>query len=920
MPASIIAAVVTDYIVTSLAANIMMSAFLQTALRAVIGFALSGIIRGAMGGDKKLPQSEPVIFAQNRTVTVKQPISAWQIIYGRVRVGGVITFGEVQGDFLHMVITFAGHECEEIETVYFNDTPLTLDANGMVDSGTYSGYAWVHKSTGEEAGQPFPDLVTDTSGAWSDAAWQAGCTKVWVKLRANRSIYNSGIPNVTAIIKGKKVIDPRISPTERIYSANAALCTNDYLTDEKLGFRASYADEVDEADLIAAANICDELMARAGSPDEMEPRYEINGAVKVDAEPKKIIGLMLGAFYGKAINVGGRWHLYAGAYEVPTIELDENHIIGPIKIQSLVSRRENANGVKGLFTDPGSSWQVTSFPSIASNSYLSDDSDVRIWRDVDYSAFVTSGRQAQRLAKIELLALRQALSVSATFKLRAWEAQTGRTVSLSFAKFGWTSKAFEIIQTRFVISDDNSLAVELTLRETAAAIFDWSTSEEQPIDIAPNTNLPDPFANLGLSNLTATSGTSDLLLQGDGTVVPRIRLRWDAPSNPFISHYEIQFSDLTSPTFWRDAPNVAAPATEGFAFPVNDGDVLNLRARACTSIGPVGEYSYVYSHTVVGKTAPPSDIVNPVAFQNGDVVVFGCDTVPDADLDLVEVRRLDYGDTDWNNGIPTANILRGQELPSASIPQGNWTFLFKARDTSGNYSTNASRVDLLVSAEGYTQIDMVEAYPKWLGELDNFELSVSYKLVPSSTLAANLHTNAELFEQYLPYPVATSRYTEQIIDKGIDASARVYADIVSALGRGVASGTAAPSTKIDYRLSTTSFDGFEDWSVGTANFRYLKSQIYSDNSVGKIVVSSFETIIDAKNRTEDGTYTTDSSGTVSVTFTQPFHAAPGLVVSPQGSGNVTASYTGASSTGFTGYFKSGGVAAAGTASYKATGA
>lgn len=1017
MPASIIAFLGAAGVESGLGALLF---------RAVAGFVVSTVIQRALAPKPKTASfdagaSAAGLNSQNRTVSVRQPIAPRQQVYGQVRVGGIITWVQIDPTDktrLHMVITFAGHICAEIGDIYFNDelVPLQDNTNSI---GKYHGYAYVAKSLGGEpdgspSAQPFPDLVVASGGEWTDAHRQSGCAKIYVQLFWNADLFPSGLPNISAVLRGKKVLDPRFgSPSVYAWTDNAALCQLDYLTDRTAGIGADYGTEIDNSDLIAAANACDEevlfaagktynvtfdeatgqftLPATArlprigtgvrltpeGSPPAAmpaalaagvtyyvihagaglvklasslanartgtaltigaspaltgacaltlysEPRYTVNGSFKCDAQPKTVLETMLGASAGKAINVGGKWHLFCGVYSPPTLSFDEGDLAGAIKVQSLVSRRENANGVKGVYTDPDN-WQPTDFPALGSATYLAEDGE-RVWRDVDYSPFVVSGTQAQRLSKIELLMLRQGLTVIAPFKLSAWAAMTGNVLTLDNARFGWVAKPFEVLSSKLTIAGDGTLGVELTLRETAAAVFDWATSEEQAVDLAPNTSLPNPLEDLDLEDLVATSGTADLLVQGDGTVVPRVRLRWTRPANGFLSYYEIQFSrSSVSPSEWADAPDVAAPLpgvpNEGFAFPVIDGESVNLRVRAVTTFGNAGAWAYVYGHTVVGKTEPPSDVTGAVAYQNGGVIVFGCDTVPDADLDLIEVRWLDLDDEEWNNGIPVANILRGQQLPSASIPAGTFTFLFKAKDTSGNYSDNVDRADLTVSNAGYTTISEKVSSPDWIGHLDGFVVSVSGALVPDSTLAASSHTNVELFEQYVPHPVTISTFTAPEVDKTMDGTVRVYADIVSTLGRGITDGIAMPSHQIDTRLAAGSYDGYENWQIGTANFRYLASRIRNDNSIGKVRITRFVTTVDAATRTEDGTYTTTAGGSVAVSYTNPFHVAPGVVVSPEGSGDVSASTTNKTTTGFTGYFKSAGVAAAGTASYKATGA
>ena len=918
MPSSIIIAVVADMIITELVIELFIFKLLTYA---VVG----AVVRSAFGGKPNKPQySDPTINSKNRTVTVRQPVTAWQIIYGRARVGGAITYIYSSGDKLEMVITLAGHVCQEIEEIYFNDELIPLDGSGNA-TGTYAGYVSVIKSLGAEAGQPFSGLVTASGGEWTDAHRQSGRTKIWVSLTANRDLFPSGVPNITAVVKGRKIPDSRISPTADAYSANAALCVHDYLTDSEFGFGAVAAEEIDADQLIAAANSCDEQVAKVGSPTEYESRYACNGAFFADSRPQDVIGLLLSSMQGKAVNVGGKWFIFAGVYEVPTITLDEDDLVGPIRVQSLVSRRDNANGVKGLFTDPNASWQPTSFPAIDSDGYMAEDGGERIRKDLDLSPFVTSGSQAQRIAKIELLSLRQGLSAKASFRISALAAMTGRTVALSNVKFGWSAKAFEVIEMRFVAADDGTLAVELTLRETASAVFDWATSEEQAVDLAPNSTLPDAFGGLTISGLTATSGTADILRQGDGTVVPRVRLRWTAPSNPFLKEYEIETDrSSASPTEWVPAPKVAAPATEGFGFPVVDGETCNLRIRAVTVIGTRGAWAYLYGHSVIGKTAAPSDVTGATAIQSGGLVIMGCNAVEDADLDAIEVRLQDEGQTSWEDGTPAANILRGQTVTSAALPPGTFNLLFKARDTSGNYSANAQAVEIVVTSDGYTAITSSPQAGAWLGPVENMVKHWTGVLTPESQSLASALTDAELWDQFVANAFTNCYYTAPEIDKSTESVARIYGDVVSVLGPGETAGTAAPVLQVDSKTTLGSYDGYLNWSVGSESFRYMLARIHVDTTLGKPVISQFTPTVDALSRIESGTLTvlegSPSEGKGSVTFASPFHNAPVLQVSPQGSGAVSASYASLSSTGFEGYFKTNNLPTAGTMSYSAEGA
>ena len=71
---------------------------------------------------------------QGRTQMIKQPTVPRRVIYGKVRVSGVLGYIESTDDDqnLHMIVMLAGHEVNSIGEIYVNDESVTLDGNGNV--------------------------------------------------------------------------------------------------------------------------------------------------------------------------------------------------------------------------------------------------------------------------------------------------------------------------------------------------------------------------------------------------------------------------------------------------------------------------------------------------------------------------------------------------------------------------------------------------------------------------------------------------------------------------------------------------------------------------------------------------------------------------------------------------------------------
>src|SRR6056297_1992253 len=100
-------------------------------------FAIGFLAQTAIGLALNALTPKPRTQGANRgyQVTTRGSALDHQIIYGRMRTGGVIVFDETTGTnnkFLHRVIAFAGHEVESFDEVYINDEVLTLDGNGEV--------------------------------------------------------------------------------------------------------------------------------------------------------------------------------------------------------------------------------------------------------------------------------------------------------------------------------------------------------------------------------------------------------------------------------------------------------------------------------------------------------------------------------------------------------------------------------------------------------------------------------------------------------------------------------------------------------------------------------------------------------------------------------------------------------------------
>lgn len=371
---------------------------------------------------------------------------------------------------------------------------------------------------GAAAGQRDTDLETNSGGEWTSAHLLKGVARVHVTLEYDQDIFPSGAPNISAVVRGAKVYDPRTSTTG--YSNNPALCVADYLTSD-LGFGCS-SNEIDWDTVEAAADICEETVDISGS--ETQQRYTCDGVVYCNAGRRENLQALLSSMLGTAVYSGGKWRIFAGAYETPIADLDESDLAdGAISVTGYQKAADVFNAVRGQYINPDQYYKPDDFTPYASATYAADDGETA-YRDFDFP-FTQNNIRAQRLARLALYRARQAVTFSATFKLGALGIQPADRVRVTMADFGWSLKVFRVLDRKF---NPAAMTVTLTMQEDASAVYADGYSDLTDPDPAPNTALPSAHTVAALQGFTVTSDATTYTTSPDGTVRPYLLAQWDA--------------------------------------------------------------------------------------------------------------------------------------------------------------------------------------------------------------------------------------------------------------------------------------------------------------------------------------------------------------------------------------------------------
>ena len=644
------------------------SLFSSFLIRAALGIALNAL--------SPKPKGPSGSGSGGYTVTQRGSALDHQIIYGKARVGGAIVFDGSTGDanrFLHRVVVFTGHEIESFDEIYINDEVATIDgSNNVTSPARYNGKMTIEKKLGTADQTASAALVSDVDG-WTTDHRLRGCSYLYIRFAFDADAYPNGVPEVTAVIKGKKVFDTRDSTTA--WSDNPALCLRDYIT-SGYGLVEETAN-IDDTLVSAAATICDEVDTLNSST-----RYTCNGAFTTANTPFESINDILTSMGGLLWYAQGKWRMKPAYWTTPVLDLDENDFRSTVDIQTRFSRRDNFNTIAGKFRGEETNWQFTDYPPITNSAFLSADGGLESVLDLALP-FTDTSVEARRISRIALERNRQQLTISAKFGLRAFAVQVGDNVRVSNTQFGWTNKEFEVVSWTFGVASDLTLEVEMTLRETAESIFD--EVDDGIVYERDNTTLLSPFE---VPAIGFSLSTNLVIIREKLTNYLYIDVN---AASSVIDYVDVEYK-LSSAT---DYTNIGSgPPGRFVATDIEDG-IYDVRIRGINTFGVKGLWVQQPNFTVDGLAQPPQDVENFSAEVNGPVINLSWDVVPDLDLSHYKIRfSPNVSTASWSNSYTYVNKVP-RPATSVSVPAKSGKYLIRSYDKSGIPSVNATEVIVL---------------------------------------------------------------------------------------------------------------------------------------------------------------------------------------------------------------------------------
>jgi hypothetical protein len=428
-----------------------------------------------------------------------------------------------------------------------------------------------------------------------------------VDLIFDTDVYPQGRPNITAVMRGARCLDPRTATTA--WTENPALLALRYAT-WPTGWALQVAD-VHTADVISAANASDAsttftLRKSDGTTTTATlPRHRAGIVISDDADHAQSMAEIVEAMGGQTAVAGGVLRMRAAEMRASVATITQDWLVRDVEggeasgdavisaVQTVPSTRRY-NYVSGTCVDPAQRYQALPFPAVQDAVLVAAKG--RRPLEVTYQA-VTHTAHAQHLASILIREAQAGLRFELLCDDRAADLELLDVVTLDMPDYGYSGKAFEVVGWQWAQRG----TYKVQLAEITAALF-TPLAELTGRDPAPDSSLRQPWEVEAIGAPTVTSG---LASTQDGAIVSRAVVTWPAAVGEYIrqgGRIEVQYVDTYADPA-SDWPSLleAGTATSATLTGLLAGRLYLFRVRAVQQQPLVrGPWSPVVRHQVAG--------------------------------------------------------------------------------------------------------------------------------------------------------------------------------------------------------------------------------------------------------------------------------------------------------------------------------
>lgn len=868
------------------------------------------------------------------------------IVYGERLIGGTRIFLEVSGtdnQYLYGALVLCEGKINNITQIKVNDDAVTFD--GSIADGTqitsndsrFGTTITIQPFFGAD-GQSASSLLSTLSD-WGSNHKLSGVAYIAFRIEWDADKY-TGIPQIQAKVQGKLIstFDGSSSETANQYSTNPAFILLNYLTDTRFGKGIPIAN-IDIPSFYTASTVCATQITPYSGASQINL---IDTNVVLDTSNKIIDNVknLLRGMRGLLTYQQGKYRLVVETTGSSVLTLNKDNVVGGLQIQS-EKKNSKFNKIQATFINPEKNYQSDTIVYDTNHStYLSEDGGILQEGAIDLPTF-TSPYQAREMAKLVLLRSRNSLAVSLTANYEAMNLAVGDIVALTEDLTGFSAKNFRVAG----LGINSDYTVSLSLTEHQDSFYTFETQTE--VAVEPDTTLPDPFTVQPPSSVTLAD---ELISYNDGTVIVAMNITIGASPDQFVREYQVEYKRTADSNFIVHSRGTVDLFHR--VLNVISGDNYTVRVKAINSLG-VESTNVTATRDIVGEIDPPSDVQDFAINIVGSDAHLSWESIPDADLNYYVINfTTETVNPEWQNSFTLINRV-SRPATSVTVPARTGSYLIKAVDKLGNFSSNEAIITTNITAIGnFTNANTATENPDFTGtktdcvavdnalELDsieNFDDNTSDNFDDITTRNFDGGTTNDNVPSIGTYEFAniidlgstqTTRLTGNITqttddrDRLFDNVAGLFDDQASNFD-GDASVNASSHLEIATSTDNITYTSFRNFNVGDYSARYFKFRLIMqslDNSATP-VVSALSVDADMIERLISENDVASGAGTKSITFSPVFISTPAIGVSAQGL--ATGDFyeiTSKSTSGFDITFKnSGGTAISKTFDYIAKG-
>jgi hypothetical protein len=849
------------------------------------------------------------------------------VVYGKRQVGLTRVFVESSGSD-NQYLYVAGVLCEgggagitAIDEVYVDDKLVTFD--GSLTDGTIrgvsSGDANYYKG-GESLisiqgffgldNQSASSLLDETTN-WTSDHKLSGLAYVALRFKWNQDAF-SGLPEVRVTVRGKKIYDPRLDSTKGgsgshrqdtastwAYSANSSLVLLDYLRNTRYGKGLpNDAFETNYDTFKTSANTCDtQVTPYSGATSDIN-LFETNAVIDSEKKVLENVRELLVPMRAIFNYTQGKYKIIIEGSGSSQLLLTKDNVVSEVKLQG-ESKSEKYNRVIGTFTNPEKDYQsdTVSFPPFDDSALpvedqhatmLSDDNNTLLERSFDMLQ-VTSPYQAEEICENILKRSRNNLKAEVTVTSEALNLSIGDIVTATYDTAGFSAKPFRVMS--LAINSDST--VTLGLEEHQDNFYTWEEKGEAPT-IA-DTILPNPFSVTAPVSVTLDD---QLIEYSDGVVITALDVTIGASLDNFVDYYQVEYKLSTDTDYIIHAQGKGLTQR---ILNVKDGFTYNVRVRAFNTLGVSSTYTSA-SRTIVGGIAPPSDVTDFSCNIIGGDAHLSWQQITDLDLAYYQIRfSTQTSGASWANSVSLVEKV-ARPATSVTVPARVGSYLIKAVDKNGNFSSNETIIETNVLAignynavasqtesptfsgtktnvivsDGTLRLDSSELFDSAIGNFDSatsfFDSGVTaYDLYSEGTYL--FATPIDIGAVYTSRVTASIAQTSDNLDDLFDARTGDFDDAQSNFDGDT---PANSNAHIEIALSNDNitYTSFRNFVVGDYTARYYKFRVTlrSFDLSSTPVITALSVSVDMPDRIFSGNDIVSGTGTYNVVFTLPFYS------------------------------------------------